>query len=65
MLIVGSLGNFLLTGYVMLLAAFVATTALTVVMARLEERELLAHFGDEYRRYRASVPAFFPRARRR
>lgn len=63
MLMVGALGNFLLTGYAALLAALVVTTILTVAMARLEERELVAHFGDEYRRYRERVPAFFPRIR--
>ncbi len=60
MLIIGSLGNFLLTGYALLLAAFAVTTALTLIMSRLEERELLKHFGDEYRRYRERVPAFIP-----
>lgn len=62
-LMLGSLGNFLLTGYELLLAAFCVTTAATLVMARLEERELVATFGDAYRRYRERVPAFFPRRR--
>ncbi len=62
MLIVGSLGNFLLTGYPLLLLAFAVTTALTLSMSRLEEKELLKCFGDEYRCYRECVPAFFPRA---
>jgi protein-S-isoprenylcysteine O-methyltransferase Ste14 len=60
MLIVGSLGNFLLTGYALLLATFVVTTALTLIMSRLEEKELMKCFGDEYRRYRERVPAFLP-----
>jgi len=60
-LMLGSLGNFLLTGYELLLAAFCATTAATLLMAQLEERELLDHFGDAYRRYMDDVPAFFPR----
>jgi len=30
-------------------------------LARREEREMLAQFGDEYRRYTAAVPGFFPR----
>jgi protein-S-isoprenylcysteine O-methyltransferase Ste14 len=62
-LIVGSLGNFLLTGYELLLAAFCLTTAATIVMTHLEERELVDHFGTAYRRYRERVPAFFPWSR--
>jgi protein-S-isoprenylcysteine O-methyltransferase Ste14 len=62
-LVLGSLGNFLLTGYELLLAAFCVTTAATIVMAQMEERELVDHFGDAYRRYRERVPAFFPRLR--
>jgi len=30
-------------------------------LAKREEREMLAQFGDEYRRYMNSVPAFVPR----
>jgi protein-S-isoprenylcysteine O-methyltransferase Ste14 len=59
-LMVGALGNFLLTGYELLLAAFFLTTAATIIMTQLEERELVAHFGDAYRLYRERVPAFFP-----
>jgi protein-S-isoprenylcysteine O-methyltransferase Ste14 len=29
-------------------------------LAKHEEREMLAQFGDEYRRYMESVPGFFP-----
>ena len=32
-------------------------------LAKYEEREMLAQFGDEYRRYMNSVPAFVPRLR--
>jgi protein-S-isoprenylcysteine O-methyltransferase Ste14 len=32
-----------------------------VKLARHEEREALAEFGDEYRRYMQHTPAFFPR----
>jgi protein-S-isoprenylcysteine O-methyltransferase Ste14 len=32
-----------------------------VKLARREEREVLAEFGDEYRRYMISTPAFIPR----
>jgi protein-S-isoprenylcysteine O-methyltransferase Ste14 len=30
-------------------------------LAKTEERDMFAQFGDEYRRYMAAVPAFFPR----
>jgi protein-S-isoprenylcysteine O-methyltransferase Ste14 len=30
------------------------------VLAILEDRELLAHFGDEYRTYAQRVPRLFP-----
>lgn len=33
------------------------------LLARREERDALAEFGDEYRRYMAQTPAFFPRVR--
>lgn len=32
-----------------------------VKLARREEREVLAEFGEQYRRYMASTPAFLPR----
>lgn len=32
-----------------------------VLLAKREERESEAEFGDEYRRYAATTPAFFPR----
>jgi protein-S-isoprenylcysteine O-methyltransferase Ste14 len=35
-----------------------------VKLARREEREVLAEFGAEYRRYMASTPSFLPRFRR-
>jgi protein-S-isoprenylcysteine O-methyltransferase Ste14 len=38
-----------------------ATTGYIVLAVRLEERDLIAHFGDLYREYRRRVPAFFPR----
>lgn len=36
-------------------------TAYALVGVRLEERDLVAAFGDRYRRYRAAVPMFLPR----
>lgn len=41
------------------------TTAYVLVGVTLEERDLLAAFGDRYRRYRADVPMFVPRPWRR
>jgi methanethiol S-methyltransferase len=39
----------------------VATTGYILLGVRLEERDLIAYFGDRYRAYRSRVPAFFPR----
>ena len=30
-------------------------------LAKAEEKDMLAQFGDEYARYRQCTPAFFPR----
>ncbi len=61
-------------GFVLIMFGFLLQwpTLLTLVMfpvlvymyvrlARREEREVLAEFGDEYARYAANTPAFFPR----
>lgn len=40
-------------------------TAWIVLGANLEERDLLATFGDDYKRYRQAVPMFVPRLWRR
>lgn len=37
-----------------------ATTGYILVAVQLEERDLVARFGDRYRQYRRQVPAFFP-----
>jgi len=47
------------------LAMFPVLVAMYVRLARREEREALAEFGDEYRAYTDRVPAFFPRWGRR
>ena len=52
-----SLGTGLLVNYALL--AFAVITG--VIMVRAEERELVARFGDSYRRYMREVPAFFPK----
>ncbi|MCG8585363.1 MAG: isoprenylcysteine carboxylmethyltransferase family protein, partial [Pirellulales bacterium] len=38
-------------------------TGYMVVAAVIEERDLVAHFGEQYRKYRQRVPMFFPRFR--
>ena len=43
------------------LAMFPVLVFMYVRLARGEEREALAEFGDEYRRYMRDVPAFIPR----
>jgi protein-S-isoprenylcysteine O-methyltransferase Ste14 len=43
------------------LAMYPVLVATYALLARREEAEMFAQFGDEYRRYRAAVPAFVPR----
>ena len=43
----------------------VATTGYILVAVQLEERDLIAHFGNAYREYRERVPAFVPLPSRR
>jgi protein-S-isoprenylcysteine O-methyltransferase Ste14 len=43
------------------LVMFPILVTLYLLLARREEREAEAQFGDEYRRYAARTPAFFPR----
>jgi protein-S-isoprenylcysteine O-methyltransferase Ste14 len=43
------------------LTAFAIATG--TVMIRMEDKELETRFGEEYRRYRSTVPAVLPRAR--
>jgi len=42
-----------------LLTAFAIATG--AVMIRMEDKELEQRFGEEYKRYRATVPAVLPR----
>ena len=46
------------------LAMFPALAYMYVRLARREEREALAEFGEQYRTYMQSVPGFFPRLSR-
>ncbi|MFQ5512702.1 MAG: methyltransferase family protein, partial [Candidatus Krumholzibacteriia bacterium] len=59
-----ALGNVLLTGYPLVVVSCGATMVLLWVTIRLEERELLEYFGEAFRDYRKSVPAFIPRPSR-
>lgn len=43
------------------LVMFPILVAMYVRLARREERDALAQFGDDYRRYMARVPGFWPR----
>lgn len=43
------------------LAMFPILLVMYARLAKREERDMLAQFGDEYRRYIAAVPAFIPR----
>ena len=43
------------------LVMFPILVTMYVLLARREEREALAEFGDQYRRYMARTPAFIPR----
>ena len=47
---------------ILTLAMFPVLTYMYVRLARREEREVAAEFGEAYARYAARVPGFFPRA---
>ena len=49
---------------ILTLAMFPVLTFMYVKLARGEEREALMEFGDDYRRYMARVPGFFPKLAR-
>ena len=59
--IVGIMGFALLTNYSGVYVVVALTPLALYLITVLEERELLARFGEEYRQYREGVPRFFPR----
>ena len=60
-LVAWSIGTGMAVLYAM--TAFAVVTGL--IMVRIEDRELEQRFGEEYRRYRETVPALVPRWNRR
>ncbi|BCH25044.1 methyltransferase family protein [Mesorhizobium sp. L-8-3] len=58
------LGFFVQWPTLLTLVMFPLLIVMYVRLARTEEREALAEFGDTYRSYMAEVPAFLPRWRR-
>lgn len=57
---VGTLGLALVAHHAAAYAIVLVMVPLILVLARLEEAQLLERFGDEYRRYREAVSAFIP-----
>ncbi len=57
---VGTLGYALFSGWLGAILVAVATLPLLHAIVLLEERELVARFGEEYERYRAAVPRYVP-----
>lgn len=52
--------NIALIVFLVTLAMFPILVFMYVHLARREERDAVAEFGDEYRRYRVRTPAFIP-----
>jgi protein-S-isoprenylcysteine O-methyltransferase Ste14 len=46
---------------ILTLAMFPVLVVMYISLAKSEEREAIAEFGDEYRQYMLKVPGFFPR----
>lgn len=42
---------------------FPVSVTMYVLLAHREERDALAEYGEQYQRYMAGTPGFFPRAR--
>jgi protein-S-isoprenylcysteine O-methyltransferase Ste14 len=56
------IGVSLLTANWFVLATGIGAFLLIVVRTRIEERNLLARFGEEYQRYRDRTGKFLPRS---
>lgn len=52
-----SIGSGLLVAYALTIFALISGA----IMIRMEDKELLERFGDDYRSYRSRVPAILPR----
>ncbi len=59
-----AVANVLATGYPLVAVSLGLTVLLLAMTIRLEERELQEYFGDAFRDYKRSVPAFIPRPSR-
>jgi protein-S-isoprenylcysteine O-methyltransferase Ste14 len=51
----------LFSNYLAAYVVFLLSLVWIVLVTRVEEKELLARFGDEYARYCARVPRFIPK----
>jgi len=58
---IGLVGSMLLSNFVGLYVLVLLMVPLGYLLIVLEERELVARFGDDYRMYQREVPRFFPR----
>jgi len=54
-------GFALLVNYLAVYVIAIAMVPVVLLIVLLEERELLARFGDDYAQYMRSVPRFFPK----
>lgn len=57
----GFLGHALIVNYLSVYSVLIFLTVVIAWIVRLEERELVARFGDAYRDYSTRVPRFVPR----
>ena len=53
----------LVVNYVGVYILFVSALPVLYIITILEERELIARFGEEYRRYQREIPRLIPRRR--
>jgi protein-S-isoprenylcysteine O-methyltransferase Ste14 len=59
------MGTFMITGVVIMgIIAIIDLAIAYFVTTELEDRELIARFGSQYREYQTKVPKFFPKPRR-